>query len=682
MGFFVVQNLLHTLWLTPCLLFVCGFNLLASEQPADSTSVSDTSRVYELREVLVTASRIPQTASLSAAPITNLDLHTFEQSNASSLGGVLSMVPGLFVKDYGGGGSLQTIAQRGLGPEHTVVLLNGMRVGNPQHNIVDLALISTDEIERIEILHGGNSASYGADAVAGVVNVVTKGAVKSNSIRAATSIGSFGYRKIDLSAGLSSGLMMTTAGYREEKGRNNFPFVFENGQDKVALVRQNADFSSRLGTLSSEIGFDSENSLALHARVFSSERGIPGAVSGPAISSVARQIDNDDLAQLRYAGSSSAAIRYHLGLQYHYAKYRYSDPQFLVGSLPLYNESNVSEVRVEPGVNVALTDNLRAALGFEFARADAKGNSLSNEIRRTSQGAFCSVEQKIIPWTDALPAFYVYPALRFDRIATSQHVLSSWSPQLGLVVPLKQLGAITPTLRASVSRNFSAPTFNMLYYAGGGGVGNPRLRPERSSSFDVGGSLDCNFLGRQTATLSYFDIDMNDRIQWVATGTMIVTPKNIRSVRSRGIECSYRWIMPEGLGELNANYTSSSTRKIAEDFAGDPNVGTQLIYVPQEMANVSFSSTKVFENEPVEKIGGAISMMYTGYVFTTEDNASFLPSHTIMNCSVFATLAFMPCRVSLRVEANNVFDESYQVISLYPMPGRSFRATLGIELTE
>ena len=179
---------------------------------------------------------------------------------------------------------------------------------------------------------------------------------------------------------------------------------------------------------------------------------------------------------------------------------------------------------------------------------------------------------------------------------------------------------------------------------------------------------------------SYFDIQMSDRIVWVSTGSTSVTPKNIRSVSSRGIEISYRWVLPERLGELNANYTSSSTKKIAWDFVGDGNVGNQLMYVPQETAHFSFTSSKTFEHELLQRIGATVAVSYSGFVFTTEDNSRFLPSYTLVNCNVFATMAAMPFRFSVRFDMNNVFNTAYQVISLYPMPGRSYRATVGIEL--
>ncbi len=681
MGFFVVLKSIQILW-TVAITLTPGVRDLsiASEVPPDSSAVRDSNRVYQLREVLVTATRLPQSASLSAAPITSISQQNIELSNATSLGGLLAAVPGLFIKDYGGGGALQTIAQRGLGPEHTVVLINGMRITNPQNSLIDLGLISSNEIERIEVLHGGNSASYGSDAVAGVVNVITKGVADASIFRVSTGVGSFGYRTVEASGGMSSTGIRVRATYREEKGNNDFPFVFRNGSEKLELTRQNADFVSRMGTLNSSITFDPDNTLSLFGRTYTATRGIAGAIAGPANAGVARQLDKDNLLQLRYAGAPSRAVDFHLGMQFHHAYYQYRDSQFIVGSLPLHNEFKTVELRFEPGLNFRLGDYSRAAMGLEYSLVRGEGNSLEKDVRRISQGFYTSFEHRITFDSSVAPTLLVYPAVRFDRIMTSDVALSHWSPQIGLVVPFRELGGVRPILRASVSRNFSAPTFNMLYYAGEGGIGNPHLRPERSTSIDVGGSAEYELLGTQTVQASYFDIQMSDRIVWVSTGSTSVTPKNIRSVSSKGIEISYRWVLPERLGELNANYTSSSTKKIAWDFVGDGNVGNQLMYVPQETAHFSFTSAKTFEHELLQRIGATVAVSYSGFVFTTEDNSRFLPSYTLVNCNVFATMAAMPFRFSVRFDMNNVFNTAYQVISLYPMPGRSYRATVGIEL--
>jgi outer membrane receptor for ferrienterochelin and colicin len=81
------------------------------------------------------------------------------------------------------------------------------------------------------------------------------------------------------------------------------------------------------------------------------------------------------------------------------------------------------------------------------------------------------------------------------------------------------------------------------------------LLPERSTSYEIGGDILASWIGEHAVQLSLFRTDMNDRIVWVPAGGFSVTPKNIRSVESTGIESSYSW-SPPGTGMmLDVNYT-------------------------------------------------------------------------------------------------------------------------------
>ncbi|MEO8167430.1 MAG: TonB-dependent receptor, partial [bacterium] len=356
-----------------------------------------------------------------------------------------------------------------------------------------------------------------------------------------------------------------------------------------------------------------------------------------------------------------------------------TDDNFFVGASLLNTYFKNTEWRFEPGLRYDFGSDTRLAVGADVAQTFAEGNSLAHDVRRITYGAYTSVEQKLFGGGEIINGILVYPSLRFDAVRTGTTTLSSWSPQLGVVVPFVEISGFKPTLRVNVSRNFAVPTFNMLFFAGGGGMGNPNLLPERSTGFDVGMNADARWWGKHALQVSYFNIAMTDRIVWISSGGPNVTPKNIRSVRSSGIEMSYRWEPVEDFLILSATYTSSSTRKSAGDFAGDRNVNTQLVYVPQETGTASASISRKFDNSFLSQLGGTVALSYTGFRYTTEDNLNFLPSYMVVNCNLRATIALLPVRYVVRLEVNNLFDKEYQTIVSYPMPGRSFRIALGVE---
>ena len=135
-----------------------------------------------LAEVIVTGTRLNVTQSDSIAPVTVLDRRDVERSGADSVGKIVRVLPMNTGSPIGtnvnnGGDGAARVDLRGLGSQRTLVLLNGRRFPNGGVGgdaSVDLNMLPVSWIERIEVLASGASAVYGADAVGGVVNVITR----------------------------------------------------------------------------------------------------------------------------------------------------------------------------------------------------------------------------------------------------------------------------------------------------------------------------------------------------------------------------------------------------------------------------------------------------------------------------------------------------------------------------
>lgn len=163
-----------------CFASLLAGDLLAAEVVTE-VSVPDS---QDIGEVVVTGSRLSTRAIDANAPVTTLDRRDIERGGAASIGAVLQRLPvntgsppDTNVND-GGDGSIR-VDLRGLGPQRTLVLLNGRRFPNGGiggDSSVDLGTLPLSWIERVEVYAGGASAVYGADAVSGVVNIITRDA--------------------------------------------------------------------------------------------------------------------------------------------------------------------------------------------------------------------------------------------------------------------------------------------------------------------------------------------------------------------------------------------------------------------------------------------------------------------------------------------------------------------------
>jgi iron complex outermembrane receptor protein len=175
--------------------FIAGFAMAApalaqtQAQPAPAQSAADDEEDdSSVEEVVVTGSRIRRNEFTSAAPITVITaeqaqleglVDTAELLQTSSVASgsfqINNQLTGFVVE---GGGAVNSISLRGLGQQRTLVLLNGRRLGpagtQGQVGAVDLNVIPSSIIERTEILKDGASSIYGSDAVAGVINLITR----------------------------------------------------------------------------------------------------------------------------------------------------------------------------------------------------------------------------------------------------------------------------------------------------------------------------------------------------------------------------------------------------------------------------------------------------------------------------------------------------------------------------
>jgi vitamin B12 transporter len=178
---------------------------LCSQQPdsvvADIAEFPSTN--VELLRVVVTATKFPRKQSETGKVMNVITRYQLEQSSGKTLGEVLNTVPGTTIIGANNNlGTNQTVSIRGASAGNVLILIDGIPVNDPSviTNYFDLNLLSIDQIERIEILKGGQSTLYGSDAVAGVINIIMrKASAKKFSVSGNLSGGSYNTFKESIS---------------------------------------------------------------------------------------------------------------------------------------------------------------------------------------------------------------------------------------------------------------------------------------------------------------------------------------------------------------------------------------------------------------------------------------------------------------------------------------------------
>ncbi len=151
-------------------------------------------RADELPDITVTADRIVEPVGETGASVTIIPAPEVEKLGAKGLADVLRGVAGIDVVENGGVGSATQVTLRGSNPGETLVLIDGVRIGDPSatDGSLDFGNLSVVDVERIEVLRGPQSALYGSDAMGGVINIITRKGAKTPHRTVTVEAGSYG----------------------------------------------------------------------------------------------------------------------------------------------------------------------------------------------------------------------------------------------------------------------------------------------------------------------------------------------------------------------------------------------------------------------------------------------------------------------------------------------------------
>ena len=632
--------------------FLFSINLSYSQE-----SLQDSNMIYPQREVIVTATRSTISPSDAPSPVDILDCQTISNMNGSTVADVLKYSGSIFLNDNGGNALLKTASIRGSSSQHLLVLVNGNRFNSLQNGLAYLNLLPLNDVQQIEIVHGGNSALYGADALGGVMNIITRQASKTIQSRTEATAGSFGYQKYLIEGGGRTNLFGMIAGYAYEKSKDDYEYHFRRDSNTDTIMRrQNSDISSRQLYTHANLITDEQSSVNLSVKYLKANFGVPGSTSF--MSSSARQSDEDVNISVNYLDKHFEDIQISVlsGMHYEMMKYSDTNPYYPINS----HYRNIF-LNLNPQVTIKMSNTQRFIIGGELSNGRLWSNDFDNKIRRAQSSLYLSSESNYSFNRTIFNKISYYQTIRYDRFSDVGFAVT---PKAGLNVRITETGDLR--FRSSFGQDYRMPSFNDLYYRG---FSNPGLKQERSTSFDAGFLSKASLYGNHRAELTYFHLNTTDRI--ILNQTTYI-PENIGKAISNGIELRYDGQFLDDMLAFGINYSFTDAKKKNRDYATDSTYNKQLISVPKEVFNllVSVSYSALTFNLNFSSIGKR---------FTRMDNEASLPSYNLVNANIVLRPVFGRMTFLLKGEANNIFNKDYQVIKDYPIPGRNYRITIGIE---
>ncbi len=599
--------------------------------------------------VLVEASRLPLHAT-SPGSLTVLDASVTTALPGLTAADALSGGAGVALRSYGGSSAMQLPALRGLGSEYAVVLMDGVRLNDAQSGVVDLSRLSLFHLGTIEVALGGYSSLVGSDALGGVLSL--RGARSITQSRVELGAGAWGWRSARGATSLRTGPLIWRLAAEHERADNDYPFTW-NG---ISLRRAHAESERNSASLDAALGTELRGFLL----VGSTRVGVPGPVLGPE-QGRAEQEDRDLTFGLSYRPQPSFGGALSLSTSLRYAVRQYRDPGLITNGSMLDSRADNLSLGLDAGWDRTWSPLLRSWFGLSLRSDRLDASDLSSHPNRITLALSAGGDLTPLASTD----LHIYPALRgeiFQESVTgrNQELLA---PSLGLH------WQATPVLafRTRAALGHRIPTFNQLYWNPGG---NPTLTLERAASVDLGAEFSLAAQG-PTFEITFFEHDIRDKIVWTPTGSTIWTPRNIQSVRTRGIEFALHGSVWESRLRFRIQAELMDSRKQNASFLGDLTEGKQLIYVPPTSATAWLIARLLSWCE------ASVSARYLGIRSYTETNDASLPPVLTTDLALTATfkpMSALPC--ALKVEVLNLLDTRYESVAFYPQPPRSLRASL------
>ncbi len=569
--------------------------------------------------LVVTASRIPYELNDTGRYIVIISRKDIDKSPANSITDLLKYVGGIDLRRRGISDIQADVSLRGAGFKEILIMIDGVKFNNPQtgHHNLDFP-IKLNDVERIEILKGNGSSSFGANAVGGIINIITK-TVKKDELKTTAEYGSFNTKSYGASLSFLikkfrnffSFQKSISAGYREGTEFNKLKIF-----GKTNFSGNNFDISVSAGYSDKKFG-----AYSFYTKKFPNqwENTKGGFING----SLNFRAENLKL-KMKF---------YHIEHHDDFILDRFN-PEW-------YRNKHKTDVN---GIESQISFNTKfgiTVIGGNFEKDHIKSNSLGNHQRET---ASLFLEQR----KDLTGKLYIDTALYLYHY-------SGWGWEPIPSVTLNYRLNNSTDLFLNIGKSFRIPTYTELYYLSPANSGNPSLQPEKSTEFETGlkfSKKSCKI------NISVFKRYSEDLIDWVRDKPEgLWHAENIAKTDTKGAEFTvFLNLKARFLSNIRMNYIY-----LKSDFNTE---GKETKYI---LDNLNTQFLLRIENNFFINIKQRWELRYNRRLSGYE--------YTVIDTSLYKKLSK---KAEIYIKANNITNKTYVEVGGIPMPGLWFVA--GVEV--
>lgn len=498
-------------------------------------------------EVVVSATKTRETRKDIVNPVITMDALDIEESPATGVGELLANEPGVDWRTYGDyAGASQYLQIRGMGPDETQVLLNGVPLNSPSLGSADLGRIPLNNIGQIEVVKGSGSLLYGSGAMAGTVNISTKNPQRDKpTIKASSGYGNNDTYAVSAEQGMYAigdlGYYLTANHMGSEGERANSGLDHEDASLKLLFDKGDVLTTSLYGQyVKRDFGTPGIVPPAGTAS-YRNSRGVE-LYNGEVASLLNHGADEDALFVFDIDSSPVQWLRLNLQADYtdlesyNYQRYSYSDGAGLKSWVANDVRGLEGNVELKPFTETSLLvgsdyhDHQWRSRSTNLNAGGSDTTTTGNEAEIHSRGAFMEAQVRPVKMVKAIGGIRQESHSTFGSINL---------PHYGLVVNPDEHTAI----KFNNGKHFKAPTPNDLFWPDDGWArGNPNLAPQAGWHTDL--TAERAVLDEKVfLTASYFEWNIKGKIIWAPNPAFANkwTPTNANSSDGQGFELGARY---------------------------------------------------------------------------------------------------------------------------------------------
>ncbi|MDR2679315.1 MAG: TonB-dependent receptor [Tannerella sp.] len=660
--------------------FISAWLVSSTVASAQDSRPADTVRSRHLPDVEVVVQSRPSVTK-QTAPLQILDHTGIDRLGIQELSEAVRRFSGVTVKDYGGIGGLKTVSIRSLGAHHTAVGYDGVPISDAQSGQVDISRFTLDNVEMISLSTGQSDEILQTARIyasAGVLNIRTRKPRfpdgKPYLFSAKIKSGSFGLINPVLSYDRKLHDRWSASVYADYmRADSKYPYTLVNGTLKTREERINSDIRTvRMeGNLYGDFGRGGNLETKLYT--FHSERGLPGSVNFYNKTATERLWNDNSFMQTRYKNQWNERFTVQAVAKYAYTYSRYKDVNDKYSAGYQEDRNTQHEYYGSAGVLYAPLDDLSASLTTDYAHTMLNNNFLNaaQPRRNTSLTALAvQYSRDRLTATGSLLGTYISDEVEngnrpADRRHLSPAIAFSWQPA----------GRNALRVRASYKDIFRVPTFTDLYYLR---MGNTGLKPEKARQYNAG----LTWSGNVGSVVRYLSLSadgyynkVTDKI--VALPTLYIwRMMNMGEVEIKGADVNMSAEIPL-CGEINTLISGSYTYQYAIDLtdSGAKNYRHQIPYTPRHTGNGSATVETPWIN-----VSWLLTVVGERYALPQNTKANRVDAYAEQSVSLNRTFRLRNASLRLQGEILNLADTQYDVIQYYPMPGRSWRLSIALNI--